>query len=108
MSKETALSRFRQEPYNYSCAQTVCAAFGRVDLVCSLSYCGGGKAPEGLCGALYGACQVVPECRDEIIRDFSLLMGAHTCRELKRAHHTPCPHCVATASDLVERYRETV
>ena len=49
---EIALSQFRK-PYN--CAQTVYAAFkgGDAEGLEELSKCGGGKAPEGLCGALY-------------------------------------------------------
>ena len=55
--EEKALSMFRAEPYRYNCAQTVCAALERMDLVEPLSACSGGRAPDGLCGALYGALQ---------------------------------------------------
>lgn len=51
--EEKALSMFRAEPYRYNCAQTVCAALERMDLVEPLSACSGGRAPDGLCGALY-------------------------------------------------------
>lgn len=50
--EEKALSMFRAEPYRYNCAQTVCAALERMDLVEPLSACSGGRAPDGLCGAL--------------------------------------------------------
>lgn len=59
--EEKALSMFRAEPYRYNCAQTVCAALERMDLVEPLSACSGGRAPDGLCGALYGALQCSPE-----------------------------------------------
>lgn len=54
---EIALSKFRK-PYN--CAQTVYAAFkgGDAEGLEELSKCGGGKAPEGLCGALYSAVKL--------------------------------------------------
>lgn len=107
MSKETALSRFRQAPWNYNCAQTICAAFDRPDLLDSLSVCGGGRAPEGLCGALFGAIQVLPKLRNELIHDFMTQMGAKTCHDLKRIHHAPCAHCVAMAADLVTLYKRS-
>ena len=43
---EQALATFRQKPFMYNCAQTVCAAFGREDLVEPMASCGGGEAEE--------------------------------------------------------------
>lgn len=53
--EEEALSTFRTAPWRHNCAQAVCAALGREDLLETVSSCGTGKAPDGLCGALYGA-----------------------------------------------------
>lgn len=83
--EEKALSMFRAEPYRYNCAQTVCAALERMDLVEPLSACSGGRAPDGLCGALYGALQCSPEeCRADIMARFVDRLGYSRCRELKR------------------------
>ncbi len=95
---EQALSTFRQ-PYN--CAQTICAAFGREDLLEEMKACGGGRAPEGTCGALYGAMQVAPERAAELKAAFCERTGASQCRYLKSELRVPCQECVQTAAELL-------
>ncbi len=99
---EKALSTFRQPPHSYNCAQTVCAAFGREDLLEEMAACGGGRAPEGMCGALYGATRVLPDKAQQIIEAFRAENGAIHCRELKGANRVPCTQCVRCAATLVE------
>lgn len=99
---EKALSTFREPPFMYNCAQTVCAAFGREDLLEEMKSCGGGRAPEGMCGALYGAVQVAPERAEEIKSAFVAANGAWKCCDLKGG--TPrvaCQQCVRVAAQLV-------
>ena len=98
---EQALATFRQKPYMYNCAQTVCAAFGREDLVEPMASCGGGRAPEGTCGALYGAMQVAPEKSAAILAAFTAANGASTCREIKCCNRVPCQECVRIAATLL-------
>lgn len=65
--EEKALSTFRTAPWRHNCAQAVCAALGREDLLETVSSCGTGKAPDGLCGALYGALLCTPvQSREEL------------------------------------------
>lgn len=97
-SLEKAMSVFRN-PYN--CAQTVCYAFGREDLLEPVKDCARGNAPGGLCGALYGAMQVAPGQAEDIKAVFAARNGAVTCRELKAAGKVPCPVCVRTAVELL-------
>lgn len=85
----------------YNCAQTICAAFGREDLLEAMKSCGGGRAPEGTCGALYGAMQVVPEKAEALKAAFTEALGASTCRELKGGNRVPCQQCVTTAATLL-------
>lgn len=86
----------------YNCAQTICAAFGREDLLESMKTCGGGRAPEGTCGALYGALQVAPaEQGDAIKAAFAAELGGTRCDELKSACRVPCRTCVQTAARLL-------
>lgn len=99
---EKALGTFRQPPNSYNCAQTICAAFGREDLLEEMAACGGGKAPDGLCGALYGATRVLPEKAEQIIEAFRAENGAVCCRDLKGAQRVPCQQCVRCAATLVE------
>ncbi len=99
---ETALSMFRTAPYHYNCAQAVCAALGYTDLVEKMSSCGGGKAPDGMCGALYGAIQCVSADEQAAIIDtFVSKHGFSKCHELKKEGHVPCKECVATAVELI-------
>ena len=95
---EQALSSFRQ-PYN--CAQTICAAFGREDLLEEMKLCGGGRAPEGTCGALYGAMQVAPERAESLRAAFCAATGAFQCSHLKGELRVPCQTCVKTAAELL-------
>ncbi len=100
---EKALSIFRQPPCMYNCAQTICAAFGRDDLLEAMKTCGGGRAPEGTCGALYGAMQVAPERAEELRAAFADANGATQCRHLKGENRVPCQVCVRTAAELLLR-----
>lgn len=97
-SLEKVMSVFRN-PYN--CAQTVCYAFGRGDLLEPVQGCARGNAPGGLCGALYGATQVAPQYAEELKAAFAARNGAITCRELKGTGRVPCPVCVRTAVELL-------
>lgn len=104
---EKALSTFREPPYMYNCAQTICAAFGREDLLEAMKSCGGGKAPEGTCGALYAAMTLAGDNAACVKEAFCAKHGACTCRDLKGG--TPrvaCQDCVATAAKLLEQLAE--
>ncbi len=102
---ERALSVFRCPPHRYNCAQSVCAAFGREDLLEPMQSCGGGRAPEGTCGALYGAIQVEPALEAQLREAFNAANGATTCRQLKGEGKVPCELCVRTACELLEKLR---
>lgn len=67
--------------------------------------CGGGRAPEGTCGALYGAIQVEPALEAQLREAFNAANGATTCRRLKGEGKVPCELCVRTACELLEKLR---
>lgn len=102
---EKALSVFRCPPHRYNCAQAVYSAFGGEELLEPLQSCGGGRAPEGTCGALYGAIQVAPELETQLREGFEAINGATTCRQLKGEGRVPCEVCVRTACELLEQLR---
>ncbi|WP_297408303.1 hypothetical protein [uncultured Akkermansia sp.] len=105
--EEKALSTFRTAPWRHNCAQAVCAALGREDLLETVSACGTGKAPDGLCGALYGVLLCTPvESREELRRRFVEKLGYSYCRELKKEGAVPCRDCVAAAAVLAFNLRE--
>ena len=103
--KNTALQYFTAVPKQHNCAQAVAAGAGREDLVCSLGSCGGGRAPEGFCGALYAALLLAPETEHEKIRtSVQAAAGALTCREIKSAAQVSCAECVRIAAQLTEPF----
>lgn len=107
MSVENAVKLFTSIPKTHNCAQAVAGGCGESDLVADMAMCGGGKAPEGLCGALHAACIIASEeFRNDIIRDFQKVAGAITCRAIKSETGFPCPECVRLGAELAEKYRK--
>lgn len=103
MSK--AVELFTATPKLHNCAQAVAAGAGREDLVEEFVNFGGGKAPEGLCGALYAAMLLSPEaCRENVRKKFVEFAGADTCFTLKMRNRTSCIRCVEKAAELVEKF----
>jgi hypothetical protein len=98
---------FTAVPKLHNCAQAVVEGCGHKDLVEEMKCCGGGKAPEGRCGALHGALKLVAEtCRKAVIDEFVAAAGAEDCASIKSAAVPfPCAECVRVAADLVEKYR---
>lgn len=98
--EEKALAIFRRPPRCLNCAQTICSAMGREDLVEQMAEKARGKAPGGTCGALFAAMTLAPDRADDIRAAFTQALGANTCENLKAAL-TPCPRCVQTAIRLL-------
>lgn len=99
-----ALELFTASPRLHNCAQAVVAGCGREDLNDEMKNFGGGRAPEGLCGAVFGAMACVGEDKKaQVKEEFEALLGSGKCRELK-ANGVPCTKCVETAANLAEKY----
>jgi hypothetical protein len=104
--KETALSVFRQPPDRLNCAQSVVHAWCEVTgdtaiTVADFKPFGSGKAPEGLCGAVYAACQLAPDRAETLKAAFAAQLGSLYCREIREAKVHPCATCVAQAAELL-------
>lgn len=94
---------FSQVPRNCNCAQAVAAGCGHEELVDELKNCGGGRAPEGRCGALHAALQLVPaDRRAAVCEAFRAKAGSEKCAEIRPAGVFPCLQCVILAADLAE------
>ena len=106
--REKALRHFRQGK-GYNCAQTVYNSqrkHGPVDetKLFELGGAGGGRAPDGLCGALYAAKLNLPsERKAEIRARFEAVGGSVRCREIRKARQLSCQDCVAEAADYLEK-----
>ena len=97
-----AVEIFTRTPKTHNCAQAVAAGCGRDDLVESLKGCGGGKAPEGCCGALYAALLLSSKNRHPSVKEiFKNKAGSEFCKEIRAAGKTPCVKCVEIAAGLV-------
>ncbi len=109
----------REHAQNYhrerkgNCAQSVAHAWMEKhtdsrDLLTAFSGCGGGRAPEGLCGALHASCTLAgPSAAKEIKERFAEQTGNHqTCREIRRAGVLSCNECVAVAAELLDKHAD--
>jgi hypothetical protein len=104
--KTHALAVFRKSPERLNCAQSVLHAWRVVTGDTSLALAklkpfGGGRAPDGLCGALYAACLIVPERTDALKQHFAARLDSVYCKELRTAKVHPCETCVAQATELL-------
>ena len=104
--KEQALKVFRQPPDRLNCAQSVLHAwrevFGDTTItVPELKPFGTGRAPEGLCGAIYAACLLAPDRAEELKAAFAARVGSVYCKEIRAAKQHPCADCFAEAAELL-------
>lgn len=115
IEKKKALEFFHDQANNWNCAQCILKAYqSRIrlndeeierDYRCK----GGGKAPEGLCGALYASRVLLGEDTKEaaeLTEAFRKELGAVTCLGLKKEMHVPCARSVSTAETLLEKALE--
>ncbi|MBN2703138.1 MAG: C_GCAxxG_C_C family protein [Pontiellaceae bacterium] len=109
--KRRALDHFRG-PERYNCAQSVYCSLEKhqevpAEKVNELAAAGSGRAPDGLCGALYAAKLVLSEDRKAELRGwFEENGGSVRCREIRKVRKMSCRDCVAAAADFVDRYFE--
>lgn len=93
-----------------NCAQSVAFSWskymeGNEIAANDLSTSGLGKAPEGMCGAIYAAQGLVEaSLQDEIIEKFKKVAQGHiTCKDIRKSRALSCVECVGTAADLLHR-----
>jgi hypothetical protein len=105
MNDKKASDFFHKED-NYNCAQAVLKFFESHDLVtddviAEYKAFGGGRAPEGTCGALFAAQKLAGcPCRIEKLNNvFEQETGSTKCREIKKAGKYSCAECVNLAAE---------
>ena len=106
MPVERALNAYKKERLN--CAQSVLRAFQphpkiTDDDILHARHHGGGRAEEGLCGALYAALRLTDDavaCQ-RIRGEFVTKAGSDKCREIRRAARIPCVECVQLAASML-------
>ena len=105
--KNRALKVFRQPPDHLNCAQSVLHAWREISgdtsiTLAGLKPFGGGRAPDGLCGALHVACLVAPDRAEALKKNFAKQLGSLYCKELRAAKVHPCETCVGQAAELLK------
>ena len=108
--KEHALKVFRQPPDRLNCAQSVLHAWREVGgdtaiTVAELKPVGAGRAPDGLCGAVYAACLLAPNRAEELKATFVAGVGSLYCKEIRAAKEHSCAECVAEAAEMLAGVR---
>lgn len=104
--KAAATKVFHRPPANLNCAQAVIHAYGSVSgdhshPVAEFADCGGGHAPDAICGALYAACQMAPESGETLTLGFVQRIGSNTCYKTGDGLRT-CEVRVETAAEMLE------
>ncbi len=105
-----AKTYFHLAPHNWNCAQAIHksqqAHTGLSDEEIELHFrpMGGGRAPEGVCGALYAIQTLVDEDRQQALsEEFRHRTGGTTCRELKGRCGRSCLELVGIAEEILEQ-----
>jgi len=96
-----------------NCAQSVISAFKDDfnigdDTVDAFKSYGGGRAPDGLCGAFYAVKYIINKQHDnekvaELEKNFLEQAGALECKNIKGLKKLSCVGCVEKSSELLEK-----
>ncbi|MDD5583665.1 MAG: hypothetical protein PHV55_01230 [Candidatus Omnitrophica bacterium] len=113
MSKEKAKVLFlgTQGHKKLNCGQAIIGAFKEKFNVSDATLCefakyGGGKAPEGLCGALYAAQVILgkhPDKMKECEVVFLTFAGSAKCKDIRALKKLTCSGCVEKVAQCLEK-----
>lgn len=82
-----------------NCAQAVAAAFDHD--AAPYAACGGGRAPQGWCGAAYAAANLIQDPA-AVETAFQQAAGTIRCSELRAQRHLSCLGCIELSATLVK------
>ncbi len=109
MTQKKASDYFHKEDA-YNCAQAILKNFHSEyfisqKMIDSYSAYGGGRAEDGLCGALYAAKTLLndPKKTELLKKEFSDKAGSVKCREIMKVKKLPCADCVDLAAQIVDK-----
>jgi len=103
---------FHAKPDNLNCAQAILKSFQKeLDIpnsrIADFKAWGGGRAPEGICGALFAADILLAELGQPSIKEaFKERIGNINCLAIKRENKIPCHDCVRIADELLEKNKK--
>ncbi|MDR0873473.1 MAG: C-GCAxxG-C-C family protein [Prevotellaceae bacterium] len=92
-----------------NCAQSILRGFQKEfnvpdSRIAEFKAWGGGRAPEGVCGALYAADILLKEKGKASVKEqFKAKVGATDCLAIKQEKKITCPDCVRITDELLEK-----
>lgn len=94
---------FHQTEKRYNCAQSVLKLHAvEEEKVDEFKAFGGGRAPEGVCGALHAALDLLhPDTHEEVRSEFKEHAGSEKCREIRQLGKLSCLECVKLGAKKV-------
>lgn len=107
---EKATHTFHHPHYAHNCAQAIThkwhKLFNRSDaLVAQGKAWGGGRAPEGICGAMYAGLQLVADYQKKTFAEQFIQQAGHAqCKIIRRQGVTSCVQCVEIADLLLDHF----
>ena len=95
---------------SYNCAQAILKKFQSEnsisqEMIDSFSAYGGGRAENGLCGALYAAKTLLndPKKKEPLNKEFLKKAGSVKCSEILKLKKLSCADCVDLAAQIVDK-----
>ena len=111
MPVKKAMKAYSEEKLN--CAQSVLRGFQKdMDIsdekIAETKKMGGGRAPEGKCGALHSALELLDNEleKKELSSRFIQKAGAEDCRSIRAMKKISCGQCVEHAASLLADIRK--
>jgi hypothetical protein len=108
MPVKNAVHSYTNERLN--CAQSILKAFRERKEISSEEIkdarkLGGGKADNGVCGALHAALSLLddPDKKESLRSSFVDVAGSQQCREIRSRNQISCLQCVEVAARLLEK-----
>lgn len=96
-------------PEGYNCAQAVLKTLQNIytiadSTITAYAKFGGGRADNGLCGALFALHHVIktPEQIAAVNSDFEKYAGSTKCKEIKKLNRLSCKGCVNLSIEILK------
>ena len=105
--RKKSIEYFHVAPENLNCAQSILKGFQKEfdiseEEIAAYKAYGGGRAEDGICGALFAAKRLIGQKEQQNIEnEFQREIEFIYCKELKK-NKKACAECVALADRLVE------
>lgn len=107
--RPAAVSFFHTTVENYNCAQAIVKGrqnellLSDNDIELHFRSKGGGRAKDGICGAIYSATQILDkESAQRVQAKAEKILGGRTCTELKDERCIPCTYIVDLIDKLID------